>query len=174
MQKVSKQSLAMIALSILLAISIALTFTFAALQDSKTAKGTITFSGNATVTLAGGTVSGNEMTFNLSNDDFDFAESAGKTTATVKSVSLDKYTIQFSNSSTVELTWTITLEANGTSAVVTMASTGLTGKLKATEAGSAATSDVIKLSSVISKIEIANADTFDTDSFTIKAEIKKA
>ena len=43
MQKVSKQSLAMIALSILLAISIALTFTFAAWSDSKTAKGTITF-----------------------------------------------------------------------------------------------------------------------------------
>ena len=43
MQKVSKQSLAMIALSILLAISIALTFTFAALSASKTATGTITF-----------------------------------------------------------------------------------------------------------------------------------
>ncbi len=53
MQKVSKQSLAMIALSILLAISIALTFTFAALQDRKTATGTITFSGDASVTWSG-------------------------------------------------------------------------------------------------------------------------
>ena len=52
MQKVSKQSLAMIALSILLAISIALTFTFAALQDSKTATGTITFSGEVGITIS--------------------------------------------------------------------------------------------------------------------------
>ena len=43
MQKVSKQSLAMIALSILLAISIALTFTFAALSAEKEATGTISF-----------------------------------------------------------------------------------------------------------------------------------
>ncbi len=53
MQKVSKQSLAMIALSILLAISIALTFTFAALSESSTASGTITFSGNVTVKYGG-------------------------------------------------------------------------------------------------------------------------
>ena len=46
MQKVSKQSLAMLALSILLAISIALTFTFAGLSDKKTATGTISFQGN--------------------------------------------------------------------------------------------------------------------------------
>ena len=45
MQKVSKQSLAMLALSILLAISIALTFTFAAFSSSRTAEGTITFDG---------------------------------------------------------------------------------------------------------------------------------
>ena len=46
MQKVSKQSLAMIALSILLAISIALTFTFAAIAGkTDKATGTITFSG---------------------------------------------------------------------------------------------------------------------------------
>ena len=58
MQKVSKQSLAMIALSILLAISIALTFTFAALSDSRTASGTITFSGNVTVEYNGETADG--------------------------------------------------------------------------------------------------------------------
>ncbi len=51
MQKVSKQSLAMLALSILLAISIALTFTFAALTDSKKATGTITFSGNVALEM---------------------------------------------------------------------------------------------------------------------------
>jgi len=50
MQKqVSKQSLAMVALSILLAISIALTFTFAAFVGTKTATGTITFSAGGTL-----------------------------------------------------------------------------------------------------------------------------
>ena len=53
MQKVSKQSLAMIALSILLAISIALTFTFAALADKKTATGEITFIGNVALEFTG-------------------------------------------------------------------------------------------------------------------------
>ena len=59
MQKVSKQSLAMIALSILLAISIALTFTFAGLSANKTAKGTITFSGNVTVAYDADTTTAN-------------------------------------------------------------------------------------------------------------------
>ena len=49
MQKVSKQSLAMLALSILLAISIALTFTFANLYDTKTATGTISFEGTVAI-----------------------------------------------------------------------------------------------------------------------------
>ena len=53
MQKVSKQSLAMIAHSILLAISIALTFTFAALTTKKTATGTITFTGKYSITMTG-------------------------------------------------------------------------------------------------------------------------
>ena len=54
MQKVSKQSLAMLALSILLAISIALTFTFAGLTAQKTASGEITFQGNVAITLGAG------------------------------------------------------------------------------------------------------------------------
>ncbi len=68
MQKVSKQSLAMIALSILLAISIALTFTFAVAQSTKTAKGTITFSGTAALTLTGfgAQSAGNDGTFSIS------------------------------------------------------------------------------------------------------------
>ena len=54
MQKVSKQSLAMIALSILLAISIALTFTFAALTaEQNKATGTITFTGNLAIKMTG-------------------------------------------------------------------------------------------------------------------------
>ncbi len=70
MQKVSKQSLAMIALSILLAISIALTFTFAALSDKKTATGTITFSGNVAITMgAGFTEKSDTYEFTLSEKD---------------------------------------------------------------------------------------------------------
>ena len=174
MQKVSKQSLAMIALSILLAISIALTFTFAALQESKTAKGTIKFEGDASVTLSGGDVAGNVMTFNLSNDDFTFDTRGGKTTAGVITSKLDAYTIQFSNSSTVELTWKIELASTNGKAVVTLAETGLTGTLKATTAGTAVTTGHIKLSSVVASIEIADADNFEDETFEIKAEIKKA
>ena len=68
MQKVSKQSLAMLALSILLAISIALTFTFAALaDDQKTATGTITFDGTVAIELGAGftEAGGNAYTFEL-------------------------------------------------------------------------------------------------------------
>ncbi len=50
MQKISRKSLAVVALSVLLAISMALTFTFAALKDSETATGTITFAGGFTLT----------------------------------------------------------------------------------------------------------------------------
>ena len=67
MQKVSKQSLAMIALSILLAISIALTFTFAALTESKTAKGTITFSAGGSVTWADNNEKKNETMVTITN-----------------------------------------------------------------------------------------------------------
>jgi len=73
MQKVSKQSLAMLALSILLAISIALTFTFAALTNTKTAEGTITFSGSvglvvdATSNIATSESDSEKYTFNIEN-----------------------------------------------------------------------------------------------------------
>ena len=69
MQKVSKQSLAMIALSILLAISIALTFTFAAAQATKAATGTITFSGKGALLLDGfaGTDEAGTFTITVSN-----------------------------------------------------------------------------------------------------------
>ena len=68
MQKVSKQSLAMIALSILLAISIALTFTFAALAKTKTATGTITFSGDTGIVYSGLAENATELTFKVSYD----------------------------------------------------------------------------------------------------------
>ena len=65
MQKVSKQSLAMIALSILLAISIALTFTFAALAKEKTATGTITFTGEQGIIYTGLASSAENLTFKV-------------------------------------------------------------------------------------------------------------
>ena len=67
MQKVSKQSLAMLALSILLAISIALTFTFAAAGDSKSATGTITFDSSLAITFYDdeGESSAESATFNV-------------------------------------------------------------------------------------------------------------
>ena len=64
MQKVSKQSLAMLALSILLAISIALTFTFAAgFSDSKNAEGTINFAGSVALTMTFGEGTGGNNGF---------------------------------------------------------------------------------------------------------------
>ena len=60
MQKVSKQSLAMIALSILLAISIALTFTFAVLSDKQGATGMITFNNGFTLTAGTGLTKGTD------------------------------------------------------------------------------------------------------------------
>ena len=92
MQKVSKQSLAMLALSILLAISIALTFTFAALTDSRKATGTITFSSGGTVAWTGNsqsdtigvTASGNDVVFTLTEADFTISED-GKTATLNKS-----------------------------------------------------------------------------------------
>ena len=69
MQKVSKQSLAMLALSILLAISIALTFTFAATNTSKTATGTISFNnGIAMVFYNDAAVVDDDITFDITVD----------------------------------------------------------------------------------------------------------
>ena len=69
MQKqVSKQSLAVLALSILLAISMALTATFAAFTATKTATGTITFTpSNVQIVFSGWT--GDALT--LGNTDFE-------------------------------------------------------------------------------------------------------
>lgn len=103
MQKVSKQSLAMLALSILLAISIALTFTFAALSDSKTAQGTITFDGNVAIELGG--------TFVEGDDNFDY-----------------KLTLAVNQNGEIDLSGaTIGLGANSTAAYVKVTVAALTG-----------------------------------------------
>ena len=107
MQKVSKQSLAMLALSILLAISIALTFTFAALQDKKTATGIITFEGSASIAwnLNGSnnaSMDGQNLKIELDNSDFDFTYEGNATKATLKSAvytDLSNITLTISNDS---------------------------------------------------------------------------
>ena len=87
MQKVSKQSLAMLALSILLAISIALTFTFAAAAP-KTATGTITFSGDTFIAWSGGTVNDGNTTITLQQSNFTLTQqSDGTVDATLKDIS---------------------------------------------------------------------------------------
>ena len=110
MQKVSKQSLAMIALSILLAISIALTFTFAALTASKTATGTITFQGEASVTWTGGTADteAGSVKFTLTNKDFDVTSTGATLNATGKAV-LAGIKVTITNSATTQLNYSITM-----------------------------------------------------------------
>ena len=53
MQKISRKSLAVATLSLLLVISMALTFTFAALVTTKKATGTITFTGGVGIVYTG-------------------------------------------------------------------------------------------------------------------------
>ena len=114
MQKVSKQSLAMLALSILLAISIALTFTFAALTDSRKATGTITFSSGGTVAWTGNsqsdtievTASGNDVVFTLTEADFTISED-GKTATLNKS--FGDAAVKFQNMSSIAMYYKISI-----------------------------------------------------------------
>ena len=123
MQKVSKQSLAMLALSILLAISIALTFTFALMADSRTATGTITFSSGGTVTWTPNsqsdtiavTASGNNVEFTLTEADFTINE-AGTTATLNKGFGDAKVTFQNMSSIAMYYKISITFEnLNGAS-----------------------------------------------------------
>ncbi len=130
MQKVSKQSLAMIALSILLAISIALTFTFAATNNSKTATGSIQFSGEKYVTLTDGgdavTIdSDGNATITFAQSDFDLSQnsSTGVVSATSNSSALTKLGqvgITFSNATSAEATITFTNNTASSGNVITV------------------------------------------------------
>ncbi len=114
MQKVSKQSLAMLALSILLAISIALTFTFAALSGSKKATGTITFSGGFTITTTGFTNNDNDesRSFTVTPS----IDASGNVTYAIDSGNSGaKWTITNEDTNAINLGVTITL-ADGTNA----------------------------------------------------------
>ena len=94
MQKVSKQSLAMLALSILLAISIALTFTFAAASASKTATGTIKFTGDIALEFSAAT---DNFAFNINVASTGVATTAADEMIKVASTSAPAYvTVQLS------------------------------------------------------------------------------
>ena len=124
MQKVSKQSLAMLALSILLAISIALTFTFAAVtSQSKTATGTITFDGqysvawNAEVEGIVTEVTGGNVKFTLDQATyFDLDTSGANVKATLKAdklADLAAISVLFSNASGTTATYSFTNTGDG-------------------------------------------------------------
>ena len=137
MQKVSKQSLAMLALSILLAISIALTFTFAALNASKTATGTITFSGDASVAWTGSGLEfagTDNVTFKLNNTHFDFTTSAGKVSAQLNEAAktaMESIKVTFTNDSAVGMTWTLDFNVTGANNAVFTTTQTKTGTLAA-------------------------------------------
>ena len=168
MQKVSKQSLAMLALSILLAISIALTFTFAAMQDSKKAQGSITFSGEASVTWAGGEAGpeGFQQKYSFDNDDFTFTTDNGKTVATLNVAALTTQKVTFSNTATTALTWKIEATDIG-SGIAVVLKTGLTGTL------SGGTEEKT-LAQILESVTIADADNFESATFTLTASIGAA
>ena len=166
MQKVSKQSLAMIALSILLAISIALTFTFAALSDKKTATGTITFSGGVGLIYDGVT--------DAANIDITISYDGTNYTAKVGEKNLSDVSIKLATTS-VAATINATLTNTGKQSTVIAKIVSLTqieGTKKATDDGTAL-SEIIKISfdnlsaeDIVALSEAAAADRQFTVTFT--------
>ena len=153
MQKVSKQSLAMIALSILLAISIALTFTFAALSASKTATGTITFSGGVGLIYEGVTDAPN-VSFTITYDGDGKVTVGGLDTVTLKMATTSKK---------ADVNAVIKYYAGETEVTSGDALTALQKhvSLSATSwEGKVAGSEVAKLSGVISATDITGADDY--------------
>ena len=175
MQKVSKQSLAMLALSILLAISIALTFTFAALTSvNKTATGKITFSGEYAVAWSGGTsndVSGNSngMEFTLNETLFEVTASNGLLAATLdaENEALEAYKVKFTNATATATTYSIEFaqEATTTGTITAkLADDKKSGTVPANQ------SVEVNLKELIETFSIANATGAEI-TFTLKATI---
>ena len=174
MQKVSKQSLAMLALSILLAISIALTFTFAGLADSKTATGTIQFSGEASIAWAS-TNSGEGMdtkyvvadgaiTIKLTNADFDFIGNTAKLKQDVINNEFSKVNVTITNGSTATLVYTIKMTTTLTGGDVAFA--GVTDDTEITNTSAKKT-----LKDLVTAITITDTTTFTNGTFEITAAI---
>lgn len=162
MQKVSKQSLAMLALSILLAISIALTFTFAALaDDQKTAQGTITFDGTVAIELgAGFQGSGNAYTFSLTATDA--AVALGDTlTIGLASNSVDAYvkvTVSaLSGNNAVALALA---NADSVSTLYNVEGNTFTSKAKIVAGSNVKLADLIKITPDLSKLVDDSSVTF--------------
>ena len=103
----------MIALSILLAISIALTFTFALLSDSRTATGTIQFSGSGSVvwsTRGALEADGNNVKFELDETDFDISANGSKGTLSAGVFSEEDF-VTFTNSSKKVMYYKVSVNA---------------------------------------------------------------
>ena len=174
MQKVSKQSLAMIALSILLAISIALTFTFAGLSATKTATGNITFSGDATVKWAQQgndttkyEISNDSITINLTEADFDFnADGTASLNETAKG-EFAKVTVAINNTAASNLNYKISKTSTDTKMMVTSAT--FKGKINKSSG------EVNKtLSEIVTDIKITKAEDAEGLVFVITAAIGAA
>jgi len=177
MQKVSKQSLAMLALSILLAISIALTFTFAALTDSKKATGTITFSGGGSVTWEG-TGAADDGTYSFTLTEADFTINAAGTEATLNKTFADSEKVTFTNESGkimyYRITYTYTDANNTISDVVTIANETLAAKTTENTTASVTLAtllpkDVVKLTSKSGQLNVSNAKIEFTAEFNFNA-----
>ena len=116
MQKISRKSLAVVALSVLLAISMALTFTFAALNaEQRTATGTITFAGGLTITLAPGegvngtngitiASSGQDLTITITDAAFEYSTDKFVLTAAAKA-DLAKATVTITSATEKTFYW---------------------------------------------------------------------
>jgi len=137
MQKVSKQSLAMIALSILLAISIALTFTFAVLSDTRTATGTIEFSGNVGL-VYDGVADSASITIAVVYDGDDYTAKVGEIEISAIKIKLAKTSVNATIATDLQCSGR---NGNIMSAIVSVDQ--IAGTQKATNAGTAL-SDIIK------------------------------
>ena len=164
MQKqVSKQSLAVLALSILLAISMALTATFAAFQQTNTVTGTITFNDGFTVTASGfasGNDTGETQTFTTS-----IAYANGDATITNDNASA-KWTIEADG---VDVAWTATLANDDGQNLITQSATK-SGTLADGETLNLA--DLIVLDSTVTAEEMEADDFVKTGTYTITVEFK--
>ena len=173
MQKVSKQSLAMLALSILLAISIALTFTFAALGvQQKDVSGTITFTGGLSiavtditatdgVSLTGGnTLAFTAEAFEYNVDKFVLTDAAKAALAT------SDITVTSTAGAGVDFYYSIAVSATSDAKAKIVNGSGVVGSTQVT----GATEKVVGLEEVISDIQLTDSVDGVTFTITIKAD----
>ena len=179
MQKTSKQGLTILALSILLAISFALTITFASFRVTESANGTVTFTGDVSVAwtdnasglnFIGTGTAGCEFTLNETHFQYD----AEMTTATLNESArkaLEKIKVTFTNNSKLNMTWTIAPNNEVTpSGLVISYFDDLTGDVAAKSGDTAGTKE-LTLAQIIEEITVT-MDGFTGTSFKIDATIE--